>query len=90
MGGAGASAGVDTGAGAGTVADASESLSGAMTEWDVSDVRELEFSPTRGNVIFASAQHGWGFDLSVFARMYARKLGLRQQVLQVRGEAEQG
>jgi len=47
-----------------------------------SGVRELQFSPTRGNVLFASAAHGWAFDLSIFARLYAKKLGVRESLLQ--------
>lgn len=75
-----------------TAAGVSDSVSGAMTGEDPSaaDVRELEFSPTRGNVVFASAQHGWAFDLSMFARLYAQKLGVRQKLLQVRGQGEGG
>ena len=45
-------------------------------------VRELQFSPTRGNVLFASAAHGWAFDLAAFARQYAAKLGLKESTLQ--------
>lgn len=72
----------------GVSAAAIESISAAMADLDPDSdpagVRELEFSPTRGNVVFASAQHGWAFDLSVFARLYARKLGVREKLLQVR------
>ena len=45
-------------------------------------VGELQFAPERGNVIFASAMHGWGFSLSDFAQLYARKLGMRADVLE--------
>ena len=35
---------------------------------------EWEFSPVKGNVVFASAIDGWGFQLSAFARIWASKL----------------
>ncbi|KAI3385125.1 hypothetical protein SNEBB_002583 [Seison nebaliae] len=34
---------------------------------------EFQFSPTKGNVIFASAKYGWGFSLETFARIYLEK-----------------
>ena len=43
---------------------------------------ELQFSPERGNVLFASAMHGWGFGLEDFAALYSSKLGMKQEVLQ--------
>ena len=42
----------------------------------------MQFAPEKGNVLFASAVHGWAFDLRVFARLYARKLGVREPLLQ--------
>ncbi len=59
-------AGADAGAGA-----------GASRE-----VAELTFAPEKGNVLFASAAHGWAFDLGTFAALYARKLGVNRDVLQ--------
>ena len=44
--------------------------------------REVVFAPEKGNVLFSSAVHGWAFDLRVFAALFARKLGVRQQLLQ--------
>ena len=46
------------------------------------EVGELQFAPEKGNVLFASAMHGWGFSLHDFAKLYATKLGMRQEVLQ--------
>ena len=46
-----------------------------------SAVGELQFAPEKGNVLFASAMHGWGFSLHDFASLYAAKLGMRQEVL---------
>ena len=45
-------------------------------------MRRLEFAPSSGNVLFASAWDGWGFDVGRFAGMYAEKLGCRQDILQ--------
>ena len=47
-----------------------------------SRVDELTFAPEKGNVLFASAMHGWGFALEDFSALYAAKLGMRQEVLQ--------
>ena len=44
--------------------------------------REMQFAPEKGNVLFASAIHGWAFDLRVFAQLFARKLGVREPLLQ--------
>lgn len=46
------------------------------------DDSSLYFCPEQGNVIFASALDGWGFGVSDFASMYAKKLGLSERVLQ--------
>ncbi|CAI5727983.1 unnamed protein product [Hyaloperonospora brassicae] len=37
---------------------------------------EVLFSPSNGNVIFASAIDGWAFGIGYFAVLYAKKLGL--------------
>ena len=34
---------------------------------------ELEFDPIKGNVIFGSAYHGWGFSLKTFALMMSQR-----------------
>lgn len=39
------------------------------------------FSPKRGNVVFASAMHGWGFRIDHFADIYAKRLGIRRSLL---------
>ena len=49
---------------------------------DAAGARELQFSPERGNVLFASAVHGWAFSLDDFARLYSTKLAMRQATLQ--------
>lgn len=40
------------------------------------DDSTLYFNPTEGNVIFGSAQDGWGFTLRFFAEMFASKLNV--------------
>lgn len=37
---------------------------------------ELLFSPSNGNVLFASAVDGWAFSIGFFAQLYAKKLEL--------------
>lgn len=45
------------------------------------DDSTLYFNPNAGNVIFGSAQDGWGFSPLVFAKMFATKLGLTVEEL---------
>lgn len=47
-------------------------------EFEEKDDEDLYFAPERGNVIFASALHGWGFRISKFAQLYAQKLGMKE------------
>ena len=39
--------------------------------------KDLEFSPEKGNVVFASAHDGWAFTTAQIAAIYAEKLGIR-------------
>jgi len=39
------------------------------------------FSPEKGNVAFASAHDGWAFTIHQFARIYAHKLGCKEEPL---------
>lgn len=43
---------------------------------ELADDSSLYFNPTSGNVIFGSAQDGWGFSPRRFAEMFATKLGI--------------
>ncbi|CAK8676885.1 unnamed protein product [Clavelina lepadiformis] len=45
------------------------------------DDSNLYFSPDQGNVVFASATDGWGFQIRHFAKLFADKLGIREAVL---------
>ena len=45
------------------------------------DDEGLYFTPESGNVVFASAIHGWGFTVEHFAEMYAKKKGWSKDVL---------
>ncbi|GBM48499.1 Elongation factor-like GTPase 1 [Araneus ventricosus] len=47
---------------------------------DVDD-STVYFSPEQGNVVFASALDGWGFGISHFAKLFASKLGAKEEVL---------
>ncbi|ORX61992.1 P-loop containing nucleoside triphosphate hydrolase protein [Hesseltinella vesiculosa] len=46
------------------------------------DDSDIYFDPARGNVIFASAIDGWAFRIQQFAVIYAKKLGVKDGVLQ--------
>lgn len=48
---------------------------------DEADDGNLYFSPTEGNVVFASAVDGWAFSIGQFADMYCQKLGISRRVL---------
>ena len=39
------------------------------------------FSPAKGNVVFASAAHGWAFGIADFAALYEAKLGMKREAL---------
>ncbi|KAF4525813.1 hypothetical protein B566_EDAN009921, partial [Ephemera danica] len=58
-----------------------------MTTYDWSsgledeDDSELYFNPDQGNVVFASAVDGWAFRTHDFARIFANKLGVKEEVL---------
>ncbi|QQP39437.1 Uncharacterized protein FKW44_020322 [Caligus rogercresseyi] len=41
----------------------------------------IYFSPDAGNVLFASAFHGWAFSISSFAAIYSQKLGFSEETL---------
>lgn len=43
---------------------------------------DLYFSPELNNIIFASAIDGWGFNISQFASIYERKLGMKRENLE--------
>lgn len=56
-----------------------EELDEAHVDFD--DDEGLFFSPSAGNVIFASAIDNWAFGLAQFARLYEAKLGMRREAL---------
>ncbi|XP_070507349.1 elongation factor-like GTPase 1 [Chironomus tepperi] len=45
------------------------------------DDSSIYFNPTVGNVIFGSAQDGWGFSLNAFSSMFADKLSVPSDIL---------
>jgi ribosome assembly protein 1 len=48
---------------------------------ETADDSTLYFNPTEGNVVFGSAQDGWGFTPRLFAEMFAARLNLSVDVL---------
>lgn len=50
-------------------------------EFEEKEDEDIYFAPERGNVLFASAIDGWAFRLGKFARLYADKLGIKEQNL---------
>jgi ribosome assembly protein 1 len=43
--------------------------------------KDMDLSPEKGNVAFASAHDGWAFRIDQFANMYAAKLGFKAGAL---------
>lgn len=48
---------------------------------ETADDSTLYFNPVSGNVIFGSAQDGWGFSPRTFAELFSKKLGVSVDVL---------
>jgi ribosome assembly protein 1 len=48
---------------------------------DDDDDDDLYFSPDKGNVVFTSALHGWGFRLDDFAKIFATRMGVNSKLL---------
>lgn len=67
----------------GTVSN--ESVSDMVYDWsaglELTDDSDLYFSPNMGNVVFASATDGWGFTIEDFSKLYAKKLGIQENIL---------
>lgn len=63
-----------------------ETTEDVKTDETVDDLDLLEdshmyFSPQMGNVIFVSAADGWGFSLADFAKIFAEKIGTKEDLL---------
>ena len=56
-------------------------LRAAQEALEDAEDEELELSPEKGNVAFASAHDGWAFRTSQFAELYAAKLGFKAAAL---------
>lgn len=52
------------------------------TKYEERDDEDLYFAPENNNVIFSSAVDGWAFTVRQFARLYEKKLGIKQTVLE--------
>ena len=59
--------------------DTSDPIENSYEERDDED---LYFAPENNNVIFSSAVDGWAFTVRQFARLYEKKLGIKQAVLE--------
>ncbi|XP_046400557.1 elongation factor-like GTPase 1 isoform X2 [Ischnura elegans] len=64
----------------------SKSSSSNVYDWssgleDVDD-SNLYFSPDQGNVIFASAVDGWGFEVKHFAKIFSKKMNMDESLLE--------
>jgi hypothetical protein len=49
---------------------------------DSANANQITFSPSDGNVVFASAWDGWAFGIADFAKAMSKKLGMSKKVLQ--------
>lgn len=49
---------------------------------NIDEKKQIEFSPSLGNVLFCSAYDGWAFGVNEFADLYSRKLGMKKNALQ--------
>eukprot|EP00736_Rhodelphis_marinus_P004080 Rmarinus@m.18833 len=60
------------------------SVQETSTEPDIEpdDEEDVQFCPSLGNVIFASAADGWAFSINQFASFYGAKLGMNERALQ--------
>lgn len=61
--------------------EGAETAEGQEGEYEEKEDEDLYFAPDRGNVLFASAIDGWAFRLGRFARLYADKLGIKEDNL---------
>lgn len=59
-----------------------QELTSGSNEYVEKSDDDLYFSPEKNNVIFASAIDGWGFNVSQFAAIYERKLGIKREKLE--------
>lgn len=59
-----------------------QELASDSNEYVEKSDEDLYFSPEKNNVIFASAIDGWGFNVSQFAAIYERKLGIKREKLE--------
>ena len=56
------------------------SLNGIVAQSEQPDMGDdLLLHPTKGNVAFGSALHGWAFTLTTFARIYAKKFNVNME-----------
>ncbi|XP_071115298.1 translation elongation factor 2-like [Haliotis cracherodii] len=56
----------------------------ATYEDSMSTMGDIMLSPAKGNVSMGSGLQGWGFNLRQFARMYAKKFGVKEEKMMSR------
>lgn len=59
----------------------SNNIDNSTTIADEEKAASMLFDPIKGNVIFASAIHGWGFSLGPFATLLSKKLNVNRAML---------
>ena len=50
-------------------------------EFDETKTQQWTYHPAKGNVLFASAMHGWGFSIQDFSKFVAKRTGASEVVL---------
>jgi ribosome assembly protein 1 len=53
-----------------------------LLQFDDEKEAQWTYHPSKGNVVFCSAVHGWGFSIQSFAKFVSKKIGASEKVLQ--------
>ena len=61
-----------------------ESVNVVIATYNDELMGDVQVYPSKGTVAFGSGLHGWGFTLTKFARMYAKKFGIAEEKLMER------
>lgn len=63
------------------LADEANAADGLEQPFEERDDEDIYFDPAKGDVLFASAVDAWAFRVSRFAQIWAKKLGIREAIL---------
>jgi elongation factor 2 len=55
-----------------------EDVNVIISNYETEDTK-LQVDPKEGNVCFGSALYGWGFSITTFAKIYAKKFGVTKE-----------